>query len=288
MRPVSFVVVLLAAALSGCTGGDDLLAQPTTASPSSSAPAPSVDAETGSITGTVIDDEARPVAGAEVGIVEAKMTMETDEAGAFTMNQLLPGTYTVVANELGYESQAKKVEVRPGEVANVSFVLVPVAILKEPYYRPILRTAFLNVDQTWYATVASSAGQNHSVICGTCIFTLNVDKGAVQAMSENTYQQTGVPGYNDGLHLNYRVAGAFDNWGFCWREQRLWPAGTLTAVAGSGKAIIEVGSHFVSVSVQHRIDTWNTFAYLAELPEDFTTLPPTTEQQQNPSVCILK
>lgn len=118
---------MLALAVAGCAGAPKPSSSGA-ATPTGPAASPTVSLETGSITGTVVNEELAPVAGARIGIPELKSPTEiTDAAGAFTFNQVPPGTYSLFAEQLGYESKAQKVTVVAAEVATVRFVLTAIA-----------------------------------------------------------------------------------------------------------------------------------------------------------------
>lgn len=110
-------------ALSGCTGSE---AGP---GPLTSAEAPKVSAETGSLTGRVLDDEGNPLANAGVG-VQGPMSQvtSTDAMGAYTINGLPPGTYGVIAQRLGYNAASLKAEIRAGETTWTNLTLKLMAV----------------------------------------------------------------------------------------------------------------------------------------------------------------
>lgn len=117
--------LVLSIFLSGCTSGD------AKAAPSSIAPAPSatVTAETGSVSGTITDDEAKPVSGVTVALLEvASATTESDATGRFTINQVAPGTYSLVTQKLGYKESSARINVVAGEVTTKNILMTPIAI----------------------------------------------------------------------------------------------------------------------------------------------------------------
>lgn len=82
-------------------------------------------AETGTITGTVIDDKTGEVlTGANVFIGGTLQGSATDETGTFTIDQVAPGTYSVVCSYLGYERATKSVVVAADETVSITFSLV--------------------------------------------------------------------------------------------------------------------------------------------------------------------
>ncbi|MCD6323994.1 MAG: carboxypeptidase regulatory-like domain-containing protein [Desulfurococcales archaeon] len=65
------------------------------------------------VTGTVVDENGNPVAGATVTAVEAGVQTTTDSNGKFTLS-VNPGTYTLKASMAGYVSAEEQVTVKTG------------------------------------------------------------------------------------------------------------------------------------------------------------------------------
>lgn len=117
------VVLSVAVAFAGCAGGTAapaMAASPTV--PSSAAPAKAA-ADTGGIQGLVVDDEAVPLAGARVGLLERDEETVSAQDGSFSFSGLTPGVYRLAAEKLAYESAAKSADVVAGEITEVRFVL---------------------------------------------------------------------------------------------------------------------------------------------------------------------
>jgi len=80
---------------------------------------------TGQITGTVIDERSRPVAGASVYLEGTSTGTQTDFDGNFTISEIEPGSYNVIASYVGYESQTRfNFIVRSKGTPQLNFVLV--------------------------------------------------------------------------------------------------------------------------------------------------------------------
>jgi len=76
----------------------------------------------GTITGTVSDaEDDSPIAGATVR--DGTRTTTTDASGEYTIADVPPGTYEVVASKEGYESSTSTVTVVPGGTAVMNFSL---------------------------------------------------------------------------------------------------------------------------------------------------------------------
>ena len=87
--------------------------------------------DTGSIRGTVVDQEGRPVGGANVVVsqlddVRGRFQVETTGGGEYQQETLAAGLYSVTAakDELG--GALFRVRVRPGRIVSVNFILEPV------------------------------------------------------------------------------------------------------------------------------------------------------------------
>jgi hypothetical protein len=84
-----------------------------------------VDIEGGTITGKVTDAETgNPVILSQVQIDPGGYTTKTTVTGAYTLSYVEPGTYTVTASALGYESASQdEIEVLVDESVTVDFSL---------------------------------------------------------------------------------------------------------------------------------------------------------------------
>jgi hypothetical protein len=92
------------------------------------------DADTGGVEGLVLDDEAAPIVGVQLGIMELDMLTSSDSSGRFSFSRVTPGTYKVFANRLGYDTAGKTLTVRAGEVANLNFELRKLAIVEDTHF----------------------------------------------------------------------------------------------------------------------------------------------------------
>lgn len=64
-----------------------------------------------SVSGTVRDTEGRPLNGATVQVVDGKQSAVTDELGAFRLERMQAGNYSLVIRFLGYTDQNKSIDV---------------------------------------------------------------------------------------------------------------------------------------------------------------------------------
>ncbi|MBI2077407.1 MAG: carboxypeptidase regulatory-like domain-containing protein [Euryarchaeota archaeon] len=272
--------LLVAASWAGCVSDEG---EPkSSSSPTTEAPPPTVTVETGSLAGTVTDDEGLPLPGAEVVIAQPAREAETDAGGAFTFNELDPGTYTVVAQKLGFESNAKKVEVRAGEVTNATFQLAPVVFANESYTLTIPKVAMFHYGFRVANFVFSVVNQSaiNQYMCDPCLFVLHFPVKPQQAMTETYWTATfPVPMTNADTYIFYKsswttgayldgtqvYANQFEN-----RESVKW---ATAGVASLGKVLLHANPSYFG-SFEHKVDIYTSFAYGAEFDDDFTMLPP--------------
>ena len=88
-------------------------------------------AQTGTITGTVTDrDSGQPLGGARVQVIATTLATVTDARGTYTLRDVSPGTREVRVVMLGYASQAQTVRVESGQrlTLNWSLVAVPFSL----------------------------------------------------------------------------------------------------------------------------------------------------------------
>ena len=73
-----------------------------------------------SISGTIVTADKKPVSLASIQVKEAKKGTATNEEGNFTINDLQPGTYTLVISFIGLETIEKQVKVGGEQPLNLS------------------------------------------------------------------------------------------------------------------------------------------------------------------------
>ena len=162
------LVLLAAVALvvSGCAGESGSVAQDSETVAPSDLDQPK-GAETGSIRGVVVNDEAQPVAKAQAALLDVPgETFETltDEAGAFAFAEVPPGSHRLAVSALGYEAASRQVEVRAGETTDgVRLVLKSIAI-ETSTHKTEQVSGFVGCS----ATIATSVPQQPAVtwVCG--------------------------------------------------------------------------------------------------------------------------
>ncbi len=81
------------------------------------------------LTGTVTDNNNRPLAGATVKTADGKRVTQTNEQGSFSLTSLQTGRYVIVASFVGYTAQRRQLSVNTDSELN--FKLEPASFLAE-------------------------------------------------------------------------------------------------------------------------------------------------------------
>lgn len=279
--------------LAGCVSGETAA---TTSGPTYTSAAPAAPREdAGSIAGRAVDDEHYPVYGVDLVLATLNLATTSDAAGAFTFNDVAPGDYVLFAQRLGFESKGARVSVRAGEVTNVTVVMTPILVAEEPYTHTNHKTAFIQVGQAWLSFVLFTANATglHAMMCPNCIVSVHYPPKPIDVMTEGYWQCSPCypPLVNDDIWflVNTNVTSGSEgtvviNSYLSNREQFNWTEAQSNAaraakgswfrfrVEGGGGS---VGSAGVSgVSYNQRVELYNSFGYVEELPENFTALPP--------------
>ncbi len=116
-------LLLLAVALAGCLGDDDV-------SPSGQDPSDDGTSEsTGAIEGDVMDGSSlQPITNSTVSLVlesELVSEVQTDAEGAYRLENVEPGEYRLQVVSFTHKSDARGVQVEAGETEKISFLLEP-------------------------------------------------------------------------------------------------------------------------------------------------------------------
>ena len=141
MRALEFIGfgILVFAAFSGCVGQGESAGAPPPSGGVQAGPA-EFDDSTGALEGTVTTPELEPIGGAAVGLqaetLPEPVATTSDDTGRFVLNRLSPGTYRLDIQALGFQSQARSVEIVAGRAESLSFILEPLPT-DSPYQRTI-------------------------------------------------------------------------------------------------------------------------------------------------------
>jgi TonB-dependent receptor len=75
------------------------------------------------IHGTVVDDKHLPIVAAVIRVAPARLGAVTDDAGAFTINGVAAGSYTLIVHRVGFAPDSTAIHVGSGETLVHDFVL---------------------------------------------------------------------------------------------------------------------------------------------------------------------
>lgn len=114
---VLLVIVLLAAPLAGCLGGDGDADEPLQEEQAD------VTESLGGIQGVVTDNAVQPIVGANLTLEELGETATTANDGSYAFSRIQPGTYTMIARAEGFVTTKETVTVEADEVATVDLLL---------------------------------------------------------------------------------------------------------------------------------------------------------------------
>src|SRR5258705_1552894 len=144
--------------------------------------------EKGSITGRVTDKKTgHALPFASVNVVEAKRGVLTDSEGQFVLSGLLPGTYEVRAQFLGYKADSRTgVVVEAGKALTVDFRLEDIVVREEKAIEVTAERRLVDVKQ---GTTVRSTGA------------AEIRNLPVQTVSEVLQRQAGVNTENDQIHV---------------------------------------------------------------------------------------
>ena len=78
---------------------------------------------TGTVSGTITDDNGDPLPGASVRLVDTQLGASSNVDGVYTIGAVTPGTYTVAATFVGFTEETQQVTVTEGGTAVADFTL---------------------------------------------------------------------------------------------------------------------------------------------------------------------
>ncbi|HSP06310.1 MAG TPA: TonB-dependent receptor, partial [Acidobacteriota bacterium] len=80
-------------------------------------------AQTGTVTGKVLDDDNAPLSGATVELVGTQIKATVNPAGEYTLSNVPAGNYTIRASTYSYKSQIAQITVTAGQTVTQAFTL---------------------------------------------------------------------------------------------------------------------------------------------------------------------
>ena len=80
-------------------------------------------AQTGILQGTVITRDGKPAEQVNITLKEAKLITASSSTGTYQLDNLKPGTYTLIISFAGLQTQQKKVAIEPAKITHADFTL---------------------------------------------------------------------------------------------------------------------------------------------------------------------
>lgn len=155
-RHIGAVGLLAVALLAGCSGGGATDARPDLA----------LEPGKGAIAGVVVDEAIRPVSGAAVLVQGAaqQRNATTGADGTFTVSDLEPGTYVLVAQHPLFDRVQASVEVAEGDTAAAKLQLTR-QIFATPYSATQSFDGFLVCSVGFFVYASEECGEGVGVPC---------------------------------------------------------------------------------------------------------------------------
>lgn len=173
-------LLVLALLSSGCVSNEG--AAPQTAGPTG------VAADTGVIRGLVTNTELQPIQGAVVTVPDLDRENATAEDGTFVFPDVPAGSFLVVVKASGYDSRAKRAEVRVAEESRLEFRLEALPV-REPYSELFIHRGFSNCQfALWYTIVYVAGTCNSQALTSKIIFRVEADANWSFAMHEIAWE----------------------------------------------------------------------------------------------------
>ncbi len=289
--------LLVALGLAGCLGGggdadasagDDVLDETT-------------EDELGTVEGLVLNTEGLPVAGVQLGLAPSAKETTSLSNGSYRFANVEPGQYTLIAQKLGYESQATVVSVEPGQTVGKDVQLTELRVVEsyhytEPYTGVLTCSFTTNVwtspcDYPYTAAYYTLAGlgvngSNYGLpaepLENQWRYDLTVLNGTTGIVSELTWEPVSDASERMMLAVSCDefdpVLDDCDGWG----DNEAGPNPVIMYDWNFPKS--EEDPTFMTrvylpwgdpqVAVDQKFDVYHTMFYGADVPDDFTALPP--------------
>ena len=82
-------------------------------------------AQNASVYGVVKDANGTPLVYVNVALEGSSRGSTTDKNGEYTIEDLRPGSYILIASTIGYEQFANQIELSAGQRLKIDFTLIP-------------------------------------------------------------------------------------------------------------------------------------------------------------------
>lgn len=144
----------------------------------------------GIVQGSVMSEEQMPIVGALVGLRDTSFQSVSDANGNFLIRDVPPETYILDIGALGFEAQARRIDVVAGQLASVAVLLVAISVQSEVYYEVIPHAGYMEcalATAAWISgcsypyTMAIGGLKNGTCYFGPCVPATGVDLWSVGA-----------------------------------------------------------------------------------------------------------
>lgn len=284
------VAMLCLVMLAGCAGSDADAGVGTdgTGAPPDAAPEPTVGESEGSIAGVVTDEDLLPLPNVRVTIVETLDSAVTDASGAFTINDLEPGSYRLEFARTGYNSALRPADVAAGEVTRVELQLDRLEVAPDGYHWSVPFTGHIQFGQwtvQWAQHVVNQTPVDQ-LLCDPCSFLLYLEPNASDAITEvdftpsvnlavvNQAVGVGITRVTEEATPSYIHSDTYGP-----RDQMHWSEESIDTVNEMEVVRVQLhgpnpGTYGPGIAFDQRVDIWQTFFHYEDAPDGFTALPP--------------
>lgn len=295
-RALMMTFLLLALGLAGCMGGGDA-----GASADDEQLDRTTEDELGTIEGVALNSEGLPVAGVQLGLAPTTKETTSLSNGSYRFANVEPGEYTLVAQKLGFESQATKVAVEPGQTVRKDLILTELRVVESYHYTEpytgVLTCSFTTPAWTSpcdypytavYYTLQGLGvnGSNYGLpaepLANEWRYFLTVQNGTTGIVSELAWEPVSAASEQMMLYVSCdEFDPVIDDCG-AWGDLEAGPSPVIIYDWNFPKN--EEDPTFMTrvylpwgdpqVAVDQKFDVYHTMFYGADVPDDFTALPP--------------
>lgn len=225
------------------------------------------DRSLGAISGVVVDETIRPVAGASLDIRAAdgkSASVTSDEMGRFVHEDLLPGVYFIAASAPGFFDTQQAVEVTAGQVAKPK-ILLQVDWTPKPFHETLDFNGILRVSD-WYGTYLLTVMMGNTEFC-ECEFSFEVPDTVHSFVVEAFWEPNlGDPAHELYFEVEDRETAEGDGLYSTAPFHKVYPR---TLFGGSNELLVRVSSG-QGVDLDQEFEIFITLFHLAAPPADWS------------------
>ena len=154
-------------------------------------------AQTGQITGKVVDEQSAPLVGASVYLSGTILGSSTDESGRFVIEKIPPGSYQLIISIIGYETYRQSIALQAGDKLDIGTITLRESAISQS---PIVVTAG-KYEQQLQDVPASITSVSSEELQSRNIVTIDQALSYVSGVNLNGSQMSirGSTGYSQGV-----------------------------------------------------------------------------------------